>query len=169
MEEIWKDAIGYEGIYQVSNFGRVKNIKTKRILKQYNIRGYLCVYLYSYKNKRKKYYVHRLVALNFIPNPEGYEEVNHIDEDKTNNKVNNLEWCTKLYNANFGNRKQRISKNNPRIRPVCQYDLNGNLITTYENIRQASIKTGIRKNGIWSCCINKYSHSGGYVWRYNNE
>lgn len=123
MEEQWKDIKGYEGLYQVSNYGKVKRLEHKecnsiqevrilpeRILKQtFNFRGYLKVGL-SKDNKTKHVFVHRLVAGAFIDNPNNYPQVNHKDEDKTNNCVDNLEWCTNLYNANYGTRrKQKLS------------------------------------------------------------
>lgn len=128
----------------------------------------MCIFIFS-KSVKKKYYVHRLVAINFISNPQNYKEINHIDENKTNNRVENLEWCSKQYNANFGTRKQRISEHNTNKQSVCQYDLQGNLIAIYDTIKQAAITTGIRKSGISNCCANRYSNSGGYIWRYNNE
>lgn len=121
-EEIWKDIEGYEGIYQVSNLGNVRvldrivnsaiknNDKVKRkgqILKQYNKRGYLQVTL-TVSNKRKYFNVHRLVAQAFIPNPNNLPQVNHRDENPKNNCVNNLEWCSAKYNANYGTRNSKI-------------------------------------------------------------
>ena len=110
-KEIWKDIKGFEGHYQVSNFGRVKSIKFRkeRILKPAN-NG--CGYLYVNLSKNGKYniyLIHRLVALIFISNPNNLPEINHRDEDKTNNKVENLEWCDRKYNMNYGTRTQRQS------------------------------------------------------------
>ena len=121
-KEIWKDIKGYEGLYQVSNFGRVKSLtkyhKTKkgyfskeRILKLIrNERGYLLVGLC--KNwKKQKVFVHRLVAETFIPNPNNLPQVNHINEfEKDNNSIDNLEWCTCKYNCNYGTRNKRIKE-----------------------------------------------------------
>ena len=112
MIEEWKDIKGYEGLYQVSNLGRVKSLKfgKERILKTGVDRyGYISVNLYK-NNKRKLCKVHRLVAEAFIPNLENKPEVNHLDEDKTNNMVSNLEWCTRNENVNNGTRNKRISK-----------------------------------------------------------
>lgn len=122
MQEIWKDIPNYEGLYQVSNLGRVKvldryvnsgikdNNKVKRkeqILKQYMKRGYFQVTL-IHNNQRHYFNVHRLVAIAFIPNPNKYPQVNHKDENKLNNFVDNLEWCDAKYNCNYGTRNSKI-------------------------------------------------------------
>lgn len=109
--EIWKDIDGYEGHYRISNFGRVYSIKSGILLKQKNKRGYLEVGLC--KNGKHRYMqTHRLVALNFIPNPENLPNVNHKDENKQNNCVSNLEWCTVKYNINYGSRTERATQSN---------------------------------------------------------
>ena len=134
MKEIWKDIEGYEGIYQVSNFGRVKSLDRYVlrngnslfvkgiVLSQLNNRGYLTVRLCN-SGKYKNYFVHRLVACAFVENLNNYTEVNHIDEDKHNNDFRNLEWCDRKYNVNYGSRADKFSnsmkgklagKNNPR-------------------------------------------------------
>lgn len=108
MEEIWKDIEGYEGIYQVSNLGRVKNIKRNIFMKDsLSRKGYKMIDLRNAPNPRKRYSVHRLVAEAFIPNPDNKPQVNHIDEDKTNNNVYNLEWVTAKENSNHGTKIQR--------------------------------------------------------------
>ena len=113
MKEIWKDVKGYEGMYCVSNFGRVKSFKRKKamILKPfYNMDGYLNVELRDSKS-RKTISVHRLVAIAFVPNPLNKPQVNHIDEVKTNNNISNLEWVTQKENMNHGTRIERVTKN----------------------------------------------------------
>ena len=112
MGEFWKPIYGYEGLYEVSNFGRVKSVKFKksRLKTLYkNEKGYLYTYLYK-NGVREKLRIHRLVALAFIPNPENKPTVNHIDEDKSNNKVSNLEWATYKEQMQAGTVKQRISE-----------------------------------------------------------
>ena len=112
MDEIWMDINGYEGKYQVSTLGRIKSLKKNLIMKpMVATNGYLEACLWK-DGKQKRYLLHRLVATHFIDNPNNYPEVNHIDEDKTNNYVNNLEWCTHLYNMNYGNVKEKIKNAN---------------------------------------------------------
>ena len=117
MSEEWRPVVGYEGLYEVSSYGRVRSLdryderncfREGRILKLYTSRvGYLRVQL-SLNSKKKMYLVHRLVAEAFIPNPDNLPEVNHLDEDKTNNRVENLEFCDRKYNINFGTRKDKV-------------------------------------------------------------
>ena len=121
MTEIFKDISGYEGLYQVSNLGNVKSLNYLRKGKEQLLKpnsnkiGYLYVVLCTNCQPKKKY-VHKLVAEAFIQNPYGCSFVNHKDEDKTNNCVTNLEWCTFQYNCNYGTRNQRISIGNKRKR-----------------------------------------------------
>ena len=116
--EIWKDIRGYEGKYQVSNIGNVRSLnyrgvkgKVKRLKTECNNCGYILVFLYK-ECKPKGYSVHRLVAEAFIPNPNNLPQVNHKDENKANNCVWNLEWCTREYNRNYGTCPQRVSDGN---------------------------------------------------------
>lgn len=112
MEE-WKDIPGYEGHYQVSNCGNVRSVKKEPVILKgdYQPNGYKRVYLWMDGGK-KNLLVHRLVAIAFLPNPNDYIDINHIDEDKTNNCVDNLQWCSHLYNMNYGHVKEKISKAN---------------------------------------------------------
>ena len=108
MEEIWKDIKEYEGLYKISNIGNVYSVKRKKVMSpRYNkARGYLDVLLTRNK-KRKRFYIHRLVAKEFILNPNNYPIINHKDENKLNNNMENLEWCTVKYNNNYGNAKEK--------------------------------------------------------------
>lgn len=159
--EIWKDVIGYENLYQVSNLGRVKN-KFGRILPQNSSGRYLRVCLN--KNKvNKKIAVHRLVAKAFIPNPNNYETVNHIDENRFNNNIENLEWCTNVENSRKYYFKGEILDNN-----VIQKDINGNIVSIFPTAKSASKSTGISRTAI-SGCLNKHRKTaGGYCWTYGN-
>ena len=115
-----KDIKGYEGLYGVTEDGKVYSYTSKKFLKRtLDIEGYEQVILYKNKH-RKTYKVHRLVALAYIPNPNNFPQVNHRDENKTNNNVSNLEWCTAKYNSNYGTRTERIiskTKGKPKGKP----------------------------------------------------
>ena len=157
--EEFRDIPGYEGMYEVSNLGRVKNVETGRILKPGKDRyGYLKVVLCK-NGTRKTIKVHRLVALTFLPNPNNYPEVNHRDEDKTNNTVDNLEWCTRDYNNNYSLAK-----------PVLQYDLLGNFIREWPSASKVEEETGIWQTSISACCLGRYGFktAGGYLWKFKN-
>ena len=115
MGEIWKDIQNYEGSYQVSNYGRIKSLNYRhtgkeQILKQSKNKGGYKYILLGSNKKRKYYLIHRLVAMTFISNPRNLPEINHKDENKTNNKVENLEWCTRKYNANYGTRNEKVKE-----------------------------------------------------------
>lgn len=159
MIEEWKDIPGYEGVYEISNLGRVR--RNGKILKPLKDSGYLRAHL-SKNGIAKKVLIHRLVAFAFIPNPNNYPEINHKDEDKTNNTVENLEWCSREYNINYGTRNERVSK------PVLQYDRLGNFIREWPSGLKAEEELGINNGNISSCCSGKVKTAGGFVWRFKN-
>jgi len=162
MIESWNDVVGYEGLYEVSNLGRIK--RNGRILKPGKDRhGYLQIVLYK-NGIYKRFYIHRLVAYAFIPNPTNLPIINHKDEIPTNNAVNNLEWCTSQYNANYGTRNERMAKN--KSKPVLQYDLNGNFIREWPSGLKVEEELGIDQGNISSCCLGKIKTAGGFVWRF---
>lgn len=165
MEEIWKDIEGYEGLYQVSNIGNVRSFESDkfhkgRLLKPYKMKnGYLQVCLYS-RGTKKKYLVHRLVAKAFIANICLFEQVNHIDEDKENNCVSNLEWCDSKYNINYGSHNYKVSTSNSK-KVLC---IETGIV--YNSTRHAERMLGIKHENISSCCNGKYKQTGGYHWIY---
>lgn len=165
MIEIWKNIEGYEDLYKVSNLGNVKQIKFNRIIKKcLSNNGYLVVNL-SKKNVSKSFLVHKLVAEAFIPNPDNLLYVNHKDENKQNNTVENLEWCTQNYNCNYGTRNEKIS-NKMSKQIILQYTLNNELINEFKSLREAYRKTNIPFQNISNCCKGKYKQCGGYIWKY---
>lgn len=162
MEEIWKDIPNYEGLYQVSNYGNIKGLKSQKILtpKKRND-GYFNIQLYK-NNKRKKFFIHRLVAETFLENPNNYPCVNHIDENKHNNNVNNLEFCTIKYNNKYS-----LYKNIKREKKVInQYDLEGNFIKQWKNIKTISKELNFSYYGIFNCLCGRQKTSCNYIWIY---
>ena len=169
MEEIWKDIDGYNGKYQVSNFGRVKSIifNKERILKfRISEKGYSIVQL-NINGIKKNYRVHRLVAQAFIPNPDNLPQINHKDENKLNNCVDNLEWCTNKYNANYGTHIERSSKG--KYKRILQCDLNDNPIKEWESAKQVQIELGYERSNICCNLKGKTKYAYGYKWKYVEE
>lgn len=179
MQEIWKDIPNYEGLYQVSNLGNVKSLmafnsyigkyyKREKILKpKKDKKGYFMVCLCKNKNTlnfgdyhRKYIRIHRLVAETFIPNPNNYPIINHKDENKQNNNVENLEWCSYLYNNNYGTKNKKICKK------VKQYDLDYNFIKEYRSIMEASRQLKISHSSIILALKGKTKQAHGYKWEY---
>ena len=165
--EEWKDIKDFEGLYQVSNYGRIKSLKRTttfdRILK-YNIKPTGYCYVGLVKNKKTTYFrVHRLVAQSFLPNHENLPQVNHKKEfEKWNNRIDNLEWCDSAYNCNYGTRKQRIGKRQ-RIK-VNQYDLRGNFIKTWDSMTEIFTELNYNISHISDCCNGKRKSANGYLW-----
>ena len=191
MEEIWKDIFGYEGLYQISNLGRVKSLnymrtRKERILKQQKDKGGYLLADLTKDNKRTHFLIHRLVALHFIPNDDLFKtEINHKDECKTNNIVfvnddgtideskSNLEWCTPKENSNYGTRNEKCSKanrNHPNMsKQVQQYSKDGKtLIKTFPSLREVERQLGFSQSHISKCCKGKYKTAYGFFWRYHN-
>ncbi len=196
-EEFWKDIKGYEGLYQVSNFGRVKSIKSsKRGRKPLNggilAQSYCGIMKYpqvplSKNGRHKNFSVHRLIAQAFIPNPMHFPIVNHIDENPQNNHVDNLEWCTQEYNCNHGraNKKRSISnyKHSPGYgKKVCALTESGELVGIYESAEDARNKLGLKasrsntepllrcvRRYIYLCCEGRQKTSYGYQWCYESD
>ena len=172
--EIWKDITGYDGLYQVSNLGNVKSFRESTkygkqkeyILKPSLINsGYHVVTLYSKNGKKRKFQIHRLVAEMFIDNPEGLPCVNHKDEDKLNNHINNLEWCTYQYNNNYGTARVRASAT--IAKPIRQKTLNGEPIAMYKSCKIAAELLRYKESNVVIWC--RKGIGGGYLWEYVNE
>lgn len=162
MEE-WKTIKEYEGLYRISNLGNVSHYTKKRgwINKKLTLgtTGYLKVQLWK-NNKSKTVNVHRLVAEAFLDNPYNLPYINHKDEDKTNNRVSNLEWCTHEYNCGYGTAKERSSAK--RRKPVLCVETG----LKYSCAREASELTGISRSRIQSACSHTCEIAGGYHWKY---
>lgn len=157
---------GFEN-YEVSNLGKVRNMKNGRILKpKLQKNGYL-TYCLSENNKQKRLYLHRIIAIAFIDNPDEKPCVNHIDENKLNNDLSNLEWCTARENLVHGTRMKRIAEK--LSQKVIQLDLNGNVLNIFKSMRQAERETGVFASNISSCCNGKAKSAGGFKWRKNER
>lgn len=195
-EEIWKDVVGYEGLYQVSNLGRVRSLGFDKWHKGKIIKGcfdgkkkYLFVSLHK-EGKSKGFNIHRLVATAFIPNPNNLPQVNHKDEDKTNNCADNLEWCDAFYNMNYGTAMERMistrranNKNEDMVakskatkiknnsysaeKPVNQFTWQGEFVKRYISETEATRQTGI--TGISKCCHCKTKRAGDFIWVYDED
>ena len=178
MKEVWKDIKDYEGLYQVSNLGRIKSlsrfhytgwgknkgyIKKEKILTQTLLSiGYYIVTLCK-NGESKKMFVHRLVAQAFLDNLNNFPCINHKDENKLNNNVNNLEWCSIKYNVNYGN---CITKRaNSKKKPVQRIDKDGN-IYTYLSATDAGKELGINPNFISRCCTGERKTLYGETWNF---
>lgn len=179
MNEIWKSIAGYEGLYEVSNMGNVRSLDRDYV----NSRGHHChlsgkvlkpaVHDCGYRtvdlrdtlnNNRRRVFVHRLVALAFVPNPDpgNLNQINHKDEDKTNNVWTNLEWCTAKYNSNYGSRTERMV--DAVSKPVCGYTEIGEVVIRYKSAQEAG-RHGFIHSEISACCLKKehsFTHHGLY-------
>lgn len=175
--EIWKPVNGYEGLYEVSNSGKVRSLRFRNIegragiLREITLpSGYKYVNLHK-DGVAKHHYLHRLVATAFIPNPNGLPEVNHRNENPGDNTLNNLEWCSSQYNKNYGNRaikmaetkKDRFTGENAVRRSPVVCEETG---VIYPTMRKAAQAVGVTYTKISLCCTGKRKTAGGYHWKY---
>lgn len=167
MEE-WKEVYGFDILYEVSNLGnvRTKYVKNKGYTQEYheckpidNGNGYL---RFNWTSNRKHHtvYIHRLVALAFIDNPNGYPEVNHKDENKSNNAADNLEWCDRTYNANYGTKPERTAQKN-KMKIKCN-----ETGIIYGSLKEAATDMNVRNTAISNCLNGRSKSSCGYTWSY---
>ena len=177
--EIWKPIEGLEGKYEVSNLGRVRSIdrissnghklkgRIRQIQKMSN--GYLHITL-NCDGKCHNAYLHILVARAFVPNPNHYKEVNHKNEDKTDNRADNLEWCDRQYNINYGTGRKRHFESLYTKKSVIQMTEGGEIVNKFNSIREAARITGIWRSAIRQCCehLPKYYTAGGFRWEYKD-
>lgn len=189
--EIWKDIEGYENLYQVSNLGNVRSleriVEAKRKGNVYTLikkghllvptkrnHNYLGVYLYN-KDGAKVMSVHRLVANAFIPNPNNYSEVNHINENKQDNRVSNLEWCSHKQNMNCGTVQQRRSQTRYKRKigwkAIEQYTMDGKFVKRFESLAQINKELGYGQGNILKCIQGKinYQHAYHFIWKYAKQ
>lgn len=193
--EYWKDILDWEGLYQVSNLGRVKSLEKNVVYKDGTIhhrkerilrlgkhtQGYSVVHL-SKEGEVFAKYIHVLQSQVFIPNPNNLPEINHKDENKSNNyihinddgsvnpELSNLEWVSHKDNINHGTRNERCRQKNSK--PVVQYDMSGNYIAEYESIKMAAALTNMNEASIGACCLGKriktIKDNQRYTWRYKD-
>lgn len=180
--ENWLPVVGYEGYYEVSDKGNVRSVprfdgchvhkKYHTLAQRDNGHGYKIVNLWK-DNKGKFFYVHRLVAEVFIPNPSNLPQVNHIDENKANNCVENLEWCNNSYNNRYGTKGKRQSESylnsGKNCYKIIKCDMDGNKIATYRSVREAGRENGISPSLIFQYLRCGYSQCKGYTWRRVNS
>lgn len=188
MEEIWKDILGHEDSYQISNLGhvrskdrvifdkigRTRHLKGKLLAPKSNVRTKYCFVNLNGHD----YYVHRLVARAFVPNPNNYPEINHKDENRQNNEADNLEWCTRKYNHDYGNRTEREAQT--KSKKVIQLNKKGEVIAVFSNAIEANKVTGVNRRQIQMVAAHyryvdkhgqliRYLTAGGFKWEYAKE
>jgi hypothetical protein len=192
--EIWKDVVGFEGAYKVSNLGRVKSLPRtspypgsangrREVGKMLKLTlcedGYARVPLSNGTNDQKKYRVHRLVAIAFIPNPNNYPNINHVNSDRKDNNISNLEWCTQAQNNlhayRYGFKRPVKARLGVRgvptkaSRSVAQFDLAGNFIRIWACHSQVKRDMDIAASSVSGCCMGRLKTAGGFVWKFEDE
>lgn len=171
IKEEWRPVVGYEGLYEVSNTGKVNSLnyhreKIKKPLIIHDSNGYKFVFLYK-NGSPKRGLIHRLVAMAFIPNPDKLPIINHKDENPSNNCVENLEWCTAKYNVIYGTCRKRASLK--KSKKVIQFTSDGEMVAQYSSFKEAQEKTGFQYTNISKVCRGLREFCGGYRWRYIDD
>ena len=175
--EVWKDIEGFEGLYQVSDCGNVRN-KNGHIMRPATRQDGRLHVILSKGGKKYTRKVHRLVAAAFIPNPNNYPQINHKDENPANNNAVNLEWCDELYNHHYGTAIERMAESmkgkftgakSVRSKPLFQYSLDGYLIAEWGSIYEAARVLGVHYSNICLCCTGKRKSAGGYIWTHEKR
>ena len=188
-KEVWKDVVGYEGLYEVSNLGcfrKISNNGEKVSLKSTkNSCGYYTIRLRKNK-KAKQYRISRLIAEAFIPNPENKPYVDHIDTNKENNRADNLRWVSPSENSNNPISREHMLKSwksderrkhqreinlgnlHPRARAVCQLSENEEIIKTFSTAAEAAREIGCKPQNITKCCTGERLRAGKFKWRYKS-
>ena len=168
--EVWKDIEGYEGRYQISNLGNVKSLNYRKtgierlLTPKINKSGYKWVELSNGK-ATKPLLIHRLVAMAFLSNPNDYPEINHKDENPLNCEVNNLEWCTHLYNVRYSSEKHKGRKKSIK-QPINQFTLDGTLINTWDGYLILYKMFRYKGTSIKECCEGKRKTAYGFKWEF---
>lgn len=177
-EEVWKNIDGYEGLYQVSNLGRVRSLDrvvTYRNGVSHPYKGKILVpvkynglYLQVYLGRGRHKTIHRLVATAFVFNPKPgiYNVINHKDENPSNNRWDNLEWCTQGYNLWYGS---NCNRNSYKRKPVEMLDLKGNFLRKFCSIKSAAAFINVLPSSVGNCIKGRLYTCGGYKWRFSNE
>ena len=153
------DITGYEGLYAITEDGKVWSYRKNIFLKPYLARGYFKVRLYKVENN-KQFLIHRLVAEAFLPNPQNLPQINHKDENKLNNCADNLEWCDAKYNINYGKHNEKLSKSHSKKVYCVELD------RVFDSANQAATQLNLFDSNIAKCCKGKYKTTGGYHWKY---
>lgn len=183
--EEWREVVGYEERYIVSNIGRIASLsapylcgyrtcyRKQQLINPRKTGNYYSVVLSDGQRHRKSFVIHRIVATAFIPNPNNYPFINHKDENPANNETDNLEWCTQSYNCNYGGHNERMAKTIHETayqrRNVVQLSSECLFINQYDSIEIASQSTGINRTSISMCCRKLRSHGGNYKWMYFDD
>jgi len=162
------------GLYQISNYGRIKSFRKSS--KCFNGDGYIlnckpdnngyCTCVLNNNKTRKTYKVHRLVAQTFIDNPNNFTDVNHKDENKSNNRIDNLEWLTHKENMHYGNAMRGLCQENKKI-AVVQYTMENVFIKRWDCIKEAAVHLKVNVGNIVNCCKGRCKTAYGYIWKYS--